>query len=208
MYDGSQDHSRVEVNRSMQSSYPSGRLVVSVPSHPATPPTPPIPVDRGELFLGFSGLCTASHFALGHVAGKTTDVVLEDLVLVFQLIVVGLDRVNALGEGLERGLESLGLPGVIKVSFRVVKTDGAGSISSIDGHSLLKRLAGLLAQSLQISRITAGTHSASVVRRKFFLFNFNFGVVPGNQNGSRRLSTRHARAFRASSAISFGVRYG
>jgi hypothetical protein len=63
-----------------------------------------------ELFLRFPSLGTASHFALGHVAGQATDVVLENLVLVFQLVVIRLDRVNALGEGLERGLKSLGLP--------------------------------------------------------------------------------------------------
>jgi hypothetical protein len=104
---------------------------VSVPIHPATPPTPATPIGRGELFLSFSSLCTASHFALGHIAGKTTDVVLEDLVLVFQLIVVGLDCVNAFGEGLERGLESLCLPVVIKVSFRLVKADRFGSSSEL-----------------------------------------------------------------------------
>lgn len=123
-YGGSQNPSRAEVERRTQSSYPSRRIEVSVPIHPATPPTLPTPIGRRELFLGFSSLCAASHFALGHIAGKTTDVVLEDLVLVFQLIVVGLDCINALGEGLEGGLESLCLPIVIKVSFRLVRTDG------------------------------------------------------------------------------------
>jgi len=120
----------------MQSSYPSRRIVVSIPIRPATPPTPPTPIGRRELFLGFSSLCTASHFALGHVAGETTDVVLEDLVLVFQLIVVGLDCINAFGESLEGGLESLCLPVVIKVSFRLVKTDRIGFVSKLtDTHS-------------------------------------------------------------------------
>lgn len=41
-----------------------------------------------ELFLGLACLGAASHFALGHVAGEATDVILQDLILVFQLIVV------------------------------------------------------------------------------------------------------------------------
>lgn len=59
-----------------QSSYPSRRIVVRAPDWPATPPTTPTLVIRVELFLGFSSLRTAGHFALGHVAGKTTDVIL------------------------------------------------------------------------------------------------------------------------------------
>lgn len=86
------------------------RIVVGVPNHPATPPTTATLVGQMELFLGFASLRTARHLALGHVTGKTTDVVLEDLVLVFQLVVVRLDRINALGKSLEGGLESLGLP--------------------------------------------------------------------------------------------------
>jgi hypothetical protein len=49
---------------------------VRAPDWPATPPTTPTLVIRVELFLGFSSLRTAGHFALGHVAGKTTDVIL------------------------------------------------------------------------------------------------------------------------------------
>ena len=62
-----------------------------------------------ELFLGLARLGAASHFALGHVAGEAANVVLQDLVLVLQLVVIRLDGVNAFGEGLEGGLEGLGL---------------------------------------------------------------------------------------------------
>lgn len=136
--------------------------------HPATPIPP-----RAELFLRFPSFGTASHFALGHIPCQATDVVLENLVLVFQLVVIRLDRVNALGEGLERGLESLGLPIRSHVS-------GIRRVCSQD-DSLLKSLAGLLAQSLQISRITTRTHGAGVVGRKLLLLDFDFGVVPGDQ---------------------------
>ena len=54
----------------------------------------------GELFGRLPRLGTASHFALGHVAGEATDIVLQDLVLVLELVVVRLDGVNAFGEGL------------------------------------------------------------------------------------------------------------
>lgn len=38
---------------------------------------------RAGLLLCFASFGVASHFALGHVAGETTDVVLQNLVLVF-----------------------------------------------------------------------------------------------------------------------------
>lgn len=41
-----------------------------------------------KLFLGLARLGTAGHFALGHIAGEATDVVLQDFVFVFELIVV------------------------------------------------------------------------------------------------------------------------
>lgn len=62
-----------------------------------------------ELFLSFPSLGAASHLTLGHVASQTTDVILQDLVLVFQFVMVRLDRVNTFGESLERRLEGLGL---------------------------------------------------------------------------------------------------
>jgi hypothetical protein len=62
--------------RRTQAACTSRRIVVKVLIQPATPQDPPTPVGRRELFLGFSSLCTACHFALGHIAGKTTDVVL------------------------------------------------------------------------------------------------------------------------------------
>lgn len=63
-----------------------------------------------ELLLRLASLVAARHFTLGHVASQTTDVVLQDLVVLFELVVVRLDRVDAFGEGLEGGLERLGLP--------------------------------------------------------------------------------------------------
>lgn len=76
----------------------------------ARPATYPHSYGTTGLLLRFASFGAASHFALGHVAGETTDVVLQNLVLVFQLVVVRLDRVNAFGEGLEGRLEGFGLP--------------------------------------------------------------------------------------------------
>lgn len=71
---------------------------------------PSLHSERGDLFLRLARFRAPSHFALRHVASESTNVVLQDLVLVLQLVVVGLDGVNAFGEGLQRGLEGFGLP--------------------------------------------------------------------------------------------------
>lgn len=71
---------------------------------------PSISYVTAELLLRLASLVAASHFTLGHVASQTTDVVLQDLIVFLELVVVRLDRVDAFGEGLEGGLERLGLP--------------------------------------------------------------------------------------------------
>lgn len=61
----------------------------------------PHPSQRAAgLFLRLTRFGASSHFALGHVAGQTTNVVLKNLVLVLELVVIGLNRFDTLGEGL------------------------------------------------------------------------------------------------------------
>jgi len=136
-------------------------------------PATPVPLGLAELFLRFPRFGTAGHFTLGHVAGQATDVVLENLVLVFQLVVIRLDGVNALGESLKGGLESLGLP---------IRSHVSGIQSACSQtDSLLKSLASLLAQPLQIGRIATRTHGACVVGGELLLLDFDFGMVAGHQ---------------------------
>lgn len=71
---------------------------------------PSFSYDTAGLLLRLASLVAASHLTLGHVACQTTNVVLQDLVVFLELVVVRLDRVDAFGEGLEGGLECLGLP--------------------------------------------------------------------------------------------------
>lgn len=71
---------------------------------------PSISYGTVKLLLRLARLAAASHFTLCHVASQPADVVLQDLVVFLELVVIRLDRVDAFGEGLEGGLERLGLP--------------------------------------------------------------------------------------------------
>lgn len=82
------------------------------------------------------------------------------------------------------------------------------SVEPEKGHSLLQGLASLLAQALQIRRIAARTHSASVIRRELLLFNFDLRVVPWDENGSTGFAASDARALGATPTVGLVVGYG
>lgn len=72
-------------------------------------------------------------------------------------------------------------------------------------HPLLQSMTSLLAQSLQIRRVTTRTHSTSIIRRELFLFDLNFGMVTRHEYGGTRLPTSHAGTFRSASALGFCI---
>lgn len=61
------------------------------------------------LLLSFPSFGAAGHLTLGHVASQTTNVILQDLILIFQLVMVRLDSIDTFGESLKGRLEGLGL---------------------------------------------------------------------------------------------------
>lgn len=145
----------------------------------------------------------SGHFALGHVSGQTADVILQEFVFAFEFIVVGLDGIDAFGEGLEGRLEGLGLSGGSQYHHGWRKNRRV--LGRRGGDLLLQGLSRLLAQSLQIGRVASGTHGAGVVGREFLLFDFNLGVVSRDEYRGAGFPAGHARALGATSSFGFGV---
>lgn len=77
--------------------------------------------------------------------------------------------------------------------------------SRLSNHSLLQSMTSLLAQSLQIRRVTTRTHSTSIIWRELFLLDLNFGMVTRHEYGGTRLPTGHAGTFRSASALGFCI---